>query len=155
MTAAPLVIGVGNEWRSDDAAGLVVARRLAALEPALRVAAHGGEPVDLIDEWAEQDEVILVDAVASGAPPRHHPPHRRRGARPRGTRRPAAPRTPSAWPRRSRSAGPWGGFPGGCCCSASRAGSFDAGASLSPEVERAAETLAHELRDRLALSPRA
>ena len=33
-------------------------------------------------------------------------------------------------------------------------GRFDAGASLSPEVERATETLAHELRDRLALSPR-
>ena len=29
----PLLIGVGNEWRSDDAAGLEVARRLAELDP--------------------------------------------------------------------------------------------------------------------------
>ena len=69
MTASPLVIGIGNEWRSDDAAGLVVARRLAALAPALRVAEREGEPVDLIDTWADQDEVILVDAVESGARP--------------------------------------------------------------------------------------
>ena len=63
------MIGVGNEWRGDDAVGLVVARRLAALDPTLRVTAHGGEPVDLIDAWTGQDEVILVDAVESGARP--------------------------------------------------------------------------------------
>lgn len=28
-----------------------------------------GEPVDLIEEWAEADEAVVVDAVSSGAEP--------------------------------------------------------------------------------------
>jgi hydrogenase maturation protease len=64
-----LVIGVGNEWRSDDAAGLVVARRLREPCPAARVIEREGEPLDLIDEWSGADDAIVVDAVRSGAEP--------------------------------------------------------------------------------------
>jgi hydrogenase maturation protease len=65
-----VVIGVGNEWRSDDAAGLVVARRLrdSQLDP-LRVVEHRGEPVDLIEQWSGAEPAIVVDAVQSGAEP--------------------------------------------------------------------------------------
>lgn len=57
-----MIIGVGNRFRSDDAAGLVAARRLHALE-------LEGDPATLIETWKDHDQVILVDAVASGAPP--------------------------------------------------------------------------------------
>ncbi len=30
---------------------------------------HEGEPIDLLDRWVGADEVIVVDAVSSGAPP--------------------------------------------------------------------------------------
>jgi hydrogenase maturation protease len=56
------VIGLGNEWRSDDGVGLEVARRL-----------HGksldGEPIGLVQALNGDGEVVLVDAVSSGAPP--------------------------------------------------------------------------------------
>lgn len=67
---ATLVIGVGNEWRRDDAAGLVVARRLRQSSPrAVRVIEHEGEPLDLIEEWAGAAAAIVLDAVSSGAEP--------------------------------------------------------------------------------------
>jgi hydrogenase maturation protease len=65
-----LVVGIGNEWRRDDAAGLVVARRLRAGAPSgLRVLEREGEPTALIDLWSDTAEAIVVDAVSSGAPP--------------------------------------------------------------------------------------
>jgi hydrogenase maturation protease len=60
-----LVIGLGNAWRGDDAAGLAVARALGD-DPRVRL--HEGEPIDVVELWAGAGEVILVDAVASGAP---------------------------------------------------------------------------------------
>jgi hydrogenase maturation protease len=154
MTERPLVIGIGNEWRSDDAVGLVVARRLAALDPTMRVTAHGGEPVDLIDAWTDEDEVILVDAVESGARP--------------GTvhRVEAAERDPAGAPARGSTHAlgvaeaialgrALGRLPGRLLLFGIEGGRFDAGASMSPAVERAAEELAHELRDRLAGGPAA
>jgi hydrogenase maturation protease len=65
-----LVIGLGNDHRGDDAAGLEAARRLAPLlDGEAEVRAHPGEPLDLIDAWAEADLVVLVDATRSGLPP--------------------------------------------------------------------------------------
>ena len=65
-----LVIGIGNAWRSDDAAGLEVARALqnSPLE-GVDVLAREGEPTELIDVWAGAEAVWLVDAVSSGATP--------------------------------------------------------------------------------------
>jgi hydrogenase maturation protease len=62
-----IVIGVGNELRRDDAAGIVAARRLSAR--GLAALEHGGEPAGLVELWAGADEVVLIDAVSSGAPP--------------------------------------------------------------------------------------
>jgi hydrogenase maturation protease len=65
-----LVIGVGNEYRSDDAAGLVVARRLRQLSLGnITVIEESGEGADLIESWKGADTVIIVDAASSGAKP--------------------------------------------------------------------------------------
>ena len=64
------MIGVGNRWRSDDAAGLeVVARLRHALPEAVELLEREGEPTSLIDAWRGTDVVWVVDAVSSGAPP--------------------------------------------------------------------------------------
>lgn len=63
------VIGVGNRWRSDDAAGLdAVARLRGTLPEEVELVEREGEPTALIDTWDGADVVWLVDAVLSGAP---------------------------------------------------------------------------------------
>jgi hydrogenase maturation protease len=62
-----MVIGVGNEFRGDDAAGLVAARRLR--ESGLLVHEHQGDMAALIDRWKGADSLILIDAVAPGRTP--------------------------------------------------------------------------------------
>jgi hydrogenase maturation protease len=65
-----LVIGVGNEYRSDDAVGLVVARRLRRLSlENVTVIEESGEGADLLESWEGADMVIIVDAASSGAKP--------------------------------------------------------------------------------------
>ena len=69
-TPAPpnLIIGLGNELRGDDAAGLLAARRLRAKAiPNLAVREWQGEGSGLISLWENLRTVILVDAVLSGA----------------------------------------------------------------------------------------
>jgi hydrogenase maturation protease len=60
-----MVIGLGNDLRSDDAAGLEVARRLGE-EPGIGVVAHAGEAIELLELWSGVDAVVLVDAVRTG-----------------------------------------------------------------------------------------
>jgi len=63
-----LIIGLGNEYRRDDAVGLVVARRLKEAAPAhVRVLEESGEGTALIESWKGADAVILIDALHSGA----------------------------------------------------------------------------------------
>ena len=73
MTAAQpgiVVIGVGNEYRSDDGAGIAVARRLRALFPTgVTILEESGEGAALMQAWQGASWVMLVDAVRSGAPP--------------------------------------------------------------------------------------
>ena len=64
------VIGVGNQWRRDDAAGLVVARLVRDRgDPGIGVVEHEGEATALLDAWEDAGDVVVVDAVHSGAPP--------------------------------------------------------------------------------------
>ena len=73
--SATLIIGLGNEYRRDDAVGLVVARRLRQAAPeSVRVLEESGEGAGLIESWQGADTVILIDAVHSGAKP--GTPHR-------------------------------------------------------------------------------
>lgn len=60
-----LVVGLGNPDRGDDAAGVLVARRLR--ERGIDAIEHTGATLNLLDVWAASDRVIVVDAVISGA----------------------------------------------------------------------------------------
>jgi hydrogenase maturation protease len=65
-----LVIGLGNPYRHDDGAGLVVAARVrAAGLPGVVVRELEGEPVSLLDAWEGARPVYVVDAVLSGGEP--------------------------------------------------------------------------------------
>lgn len=68
MTSDNMVIGLGNEYRRDDAAGLAVARRLRGRIP-WTVHEHSGESVALMEYWKDAGTVIVADAVQSGATP--------------------------------------------------------------------------------------
>jgi hydrogenase maturation protease len=57
-----VIIGLGNEFRHDDAVGLFAARRLHGVE-------HQADVGDLIASWEGLESVILIDAVSSGAAP--------------------------------------------------------------------------------------
>lgn len=64
------MIGIGNALRSDDAAGLEVARLLeGSLPESVELLQREGEPTSLIDSWEGAGAVWVVDAVSSGAEP--------------------------------------------------------------------------------------
>jgi hydrogenase maturation protease len=65
-----LLVGVGNEYRSDDGVGLVVARKIhEKLIPSVTVKEESGEGAALMEAWQGFQNVIIVDAVSSGAKP--------------------------------------------------------------------------------------
>jgi hydrogenase maturation protease len=66
-----VVIGVGAEFRGDDAAGLHVARRLLceALPPRATILEMKGDGASLMEQWKGSSHVILVDAVTAELPP--------------------------------------------------------------------------------------
>jgi hydrogenase maturation protease len=64
-----LIIGIGNEYRSDDAVGLLVARMLQAQTPPhVSILEATGDGTALLETWKGTDQVILIDAVTSKAP---------------------------------------------------------------------------------------
>ncbi len=64
------VIGIGNDLRGDDAAGPEAVRRLRARAlPGLEVVACAADPQALLEAWSGGDDVTVVDAMRSGAPP--------------------------------------------------------------------------------------
>jgi hydrogenase maturation protease len=66
----PLIIGIGNEYRGDDAVGLIVARRLKeCLADSVTVLEQSGDGVSLMDAWRGAETVIIIDAAMSGAGP--------------------------------------------------------------------------------------
>ena len=65
-----VIIGIGNEYRSDDGAGIAVARGLRARFPSgVTILEESGEGAALIQAWQGAAWVMLVDAVRSGASP--------------------------------------------------------------------------------------
>ena len=70
MSPRRVLIGLGNDLRGDDAAGLLVAR--AARETCrgrVDVVEAGGEPIDLLGAWEDAEAAVVIDAVVSGATP--------------------------------------------------------------------------------------
>lgn len=65
-----ILIGVGNEFRSDDGVGILAARRIREKNfPGIVIVESDGEAASLLDAWAGMKTVVIIDAVSSGAPP--------------------------------------------------------------------------------------
>jgi len=65
-----VVVGIGNDFRGDDGAGLVAARLLKKLSlPELDVIELNGEVTRLLDSLQEYESAILIDAVQSQMAP--------------------------------------------------------------------------------------
>jgi hydrogenase maturation protease len=66
----PLIIGIGNEYRGDDAVGLIVARRLKGrLAGSAIVIEQSGDGAALMEAWRGAETVIIIDATLSDASP--------------------------------------------------------------------------------------
>jgi hydrogenase maturation protease len=65
-----LIIGLGNDCRGDDAAGLLAARELRRRSRGrFAVHEHQGDGAALLELWDVRDVVFLIDAVRSGGRP--------------------------------------------------------------------------------------
>ena len=62
-----LIIGIGNPDRGDDAAGILVGRRLK--EQGIDALEFGGTALDLIDLWESATRTVVIDAMLSGGAP--------------------------------------------------------------------------------------
>ncbi|WDT75607.1 MAG: hydrogenase maturation protease [Candidatus Manganitrophus sp.] len=64
------IIGIGNDYRRDDAAGRIVAQRFKMRAPPdVEIFEETGEGTALLEAWRGAEDVFLIDAVQSGAPP--------------------------------------------------------------------------------------
>lgn len=66
---AVVVLGIGNEHRHDDGAGIAVARRAARAAGLTGEVEPLGEPLDLLGRWDGAALAVVVDATRSGAEP--------------------------------------------------------------------------------------
>ncbi len=65
------IIGCGHRERGDDAAGVLVVEKLRELgveSTGASLRTCSGEATELMEGWSADDEVIIVDAVVTGAP---------------------------------------------------------------------------------------
>jgi hydrogenase maturation protease len=64
------LIGIGDPFRHDDAAGLEVVRRLRlAHPPGVVLIEQEGEAASLIEAWSTADEALVVDGIGSDSTP--------------------------------------------------------------------------------------
>ncbi len=64
-----VVIGLGNQLRNDDGAGLEVARRLKLTLPHGRVITECDDPLAIIAAWENAHTAVVLDALRSNSPP--------------------------------------------------------------------------------------
>jgi hydrogenase maturation protease len=138
-----LVIGVGNPWRGDDAAGLEVARRLE--REGVRAIAHEGDGSGLLSHWDGVDAVVVVDAATSGAAPGTVYRFAASGG-PLPTRLSSSSTHALGVAEAIELARALGRLPQALVVYAIEGESFDAGEGLTPAVERAVAQLVEELR---------
>ena len=70
MLNSTVVIGIGNEFRSDDAVGIHFARQLQELNSsAVKIIESFGEGVELMDLWEGATRLFICDAVCSNSVP--------------------------------------------------------------------------------------
>ena len=63
----PIILGYGNPDRGDDAAGLLVARRLR--ERGIEAREFTFDGLSLLQSWRDFDNVLVIDAVVTGSEP--------------------------------------------------------------------------------------
>lgn len=62
----PLIIGIGNPFRSDDGCGLTIAKILQEhLQGDADCLTCSGDPMSLMELWKGRETVFLIDAVLS------------------------------------------------------------------------------------------
>jgi hydrogenase maturation protease len=65
-----LVIGIGNEFRRDDAAGIITVQRLRRIVgDEVLILEQSGDGALLIESWKNRERVVLIDAAQSGKTP--------------------------------------------------------------------------------------
>jgi hydrogenase maturation protease len=57
------IIGIGNEFRGDDASGILIARKLKKDFPTLDIIEFSESELNLIDHFKDVDLLILIDAI--------------------------------------------------------------------------------------------
>jgi hydrogenase maturation protease len=140
------LVGVGNDWRGDDGAGLALARRLHGELAGVRVLETRCDPAALLDAWSGADHVLVVDAVRSGAEPGTI--HRiADGPLPAGMRGSTHALGLAEAVELSRALGR---LPARLEIYGIEGARFEPGAGLTPPVARAVQTLCADLRERLA-----
>lgn len=139
------IIGVGNEFRQDDGAGIAVARRMKSLGiPSDRIAEQGGEGTELLNLFHEAESVIIVDATSSGVDPGTvHRFDLHSAVLPHGLARSSSHSFGVA--EAIEMARTLGRLPETCLVYGIEGKSFDYGTELSPEVALAVEKLSREL----------
>ena len=66
LITSVLVVGIGNRFRGDDAAGPATADAIRSRAPhGARVIEHSGEGASLMETWQSDDTVFLIDAAES------------------------------------------------------------------------------------------
>jgi hydrogenase maturation protease len=136
------IIGCGNVDRGDDAAGVLVARRLREL--GVETIEQSGESFSLMESWIGSESVVVVDATAPCGKPGHIAVWNAR-----------ADRLPEdAFPCSSHAFGVreavelarvMKSLPKSLIIYGIEGEQFSFGEPLSPEVERAVETVAQRL----------
>ena len=65
-----IIIGIGNEFRSDDAIGIIAVRKLKEDNiQGIDMIEHDGDGAELIDIWKDYRNVYIIDAVSIGNSP--------------------------------------------------------------------------------------
>lgn len=60
----PLVIGIGNEDRCDDAVGILVVRKISSIFNNIDTA-YCSTPFQVMEEWENRERVFIIDALLS------------------------------------------------------------------------------------------
>ena len=153
MAARPVLIGVGTPYAGDDAAGLLVAERLAALaDPGFDIRTSQGIAADIVTLMQDRDQALLIDACRSDASP--------------GTihKLDATTETLPTYLTNTSTHGmglaeaiglakALGTLPARCAIWAIEGRSFELGAALAPEVEAAIENCVRALSEVLRARP--
>jgi hydrogenase maturation protease len=146
VTAAPVVICLGNDLRGDDGAGLEVARLLRPLLPAhVALLESDGDPAEIVDAWAGAPLAVVVDAVVSGAPP--GTVHHQAGLDARAGSRPSSHALGLADAIALGRA--LGRLPADLACYGIEAADLTLGRPLSPAVRAAARSVAEAVAERV------